>query len=63
MKNQKKSKEKKFIFTTYNALNEVVEMYEIEAYNVKEARKYANEIVANSKDNEIRHGRVTLKIA
>ena len=53
-------KEKTFTFTTYNSQNEEVETYKIEAYNVKEARKYAKNIVANSRDNEDKHGRVTL---
>lgn len=53
--------EKTFTFTTYDNNGYAVETYTYEAYNVKEARKYAKLIVGNSRDNEARHGRVTLK--
>lgn len=55
-----KNQEKTFTFTTYNAIGEEVETYKVGAFNVKEARSYAQKIVGNSRDNEARHGRVTL---
>lgn len=55
-----KIKEKKYTFTTFDKAGEEVETYKVEAFNVKEARLYAQKIVANSRDNEYRHGRVTL---
>lgn len=56
----KNPKEKTFTFTTYNAIGEEVEIYKTVAFDVKEARKYAQRIVGNSRDNEVKHGRVTL---
>lgn len=53
-------KEKTFKFTTFNASGEEVETYTTDQYNIKEARKYAQLVVANSRDNEMKHGRVTL---
>lgn len=55
-----KNQEKTFTFTTYNAAGEEVETYNVEAFNVKEARSYAQKIVGSSRDNEARHGRVTV---
>ena len=55
-----KNQEKTFTFTTYDQFNNEVETYKLGAFNVKEARSYAQKIVGNSRDNEVRHGRVTL---
>jgi hypothetical protein len=49
-----------FTFTTYNFFKEEIGVYNIEALNVKEARKYAKVVIANSRDNEISHSRVVL---
>lgn len=51
---------KTYTFTTYNLLNEEVETYKVEAFSIKEARVIARNVVGNSRDNEVRHGRVTL---
>lgn len=56
----KKLKEKTFTFTTYDSYGCEVETYKKEFLHVIFAREYAKNIVANSRDNEVRHGRVTL---
>lgn len=57
---KKKLKLKEYKFTTFNAFGHEVEQYRVEEYHVKRARAYAQKIVANSRSNEARHGRVTL---
>lgn len=52
---------KTYTFTTRDVQGNEVENYTVEAYNVKEARKYAKSVVANSRDNEMSHSRVTVK--
>lgn len=53
-------KEKTFTFTTYDAHGYEVETYKKEFIHVNFAREYAKNIVANSRDNEVKHGRVKL---
>lgn len=53
-------KEKTFSVTTFNSLGEEVETYKVEANNVKDVRAYIKKIIGNSRDNEVRNGRITL---
>ena len=55
-----KPQEKKYRFTTFDGANNEVENYFIDCFNLKEAKKTAANIVGNSRDNEVRHGRITL---
>lgn len=60
MKTQLLKGEKEYRFTTFDHSGDEVETYTIQAFNIKEARKTAQNVVGNSRDNEDRHGRVTL---
>lgn len=52
---------KTFRFTTFDFDGNEVRTYEIQAFDIKEARKYARNIIGNSRDNEERNSRITLK--
>lgn len=52
---------KTFRFTTFDYSGNEVRTYEIEAFDIKGARKYAKNIIGNSRDNEAKNGRITLK--
>jgi len=51
---------KTYTFTTRDSKKEDVETYTIEAYSLDEAKKYAKDIVGNSRDNEVSHSRIKL---
>lgn len=52
---------KTYTFTTRDSKKQDVETYTFEGFNIKEAKKYAKNIIGNSRDNEVSHSRITLK--
>jgi hypothetical protein len=58
MKKSIKNNFKTYHFQTYNVLGEVVKIYQVEELDVTRARKYAKLVIANSRDNEVRNGRI-----
>jgi hypothetical protein len=51
---------KTYTFTTFDATGNEVDTYKIETLNLQMAKDYAKKKVALSRDNEVRHGRITL---
>jgi len=51
---------KTYKFTTRDAKREDVQDYKVECYSLNEAKKYAKNIVGNSRDNEMSHSRIKL---
>lgn len=51
---------KKYQFTTYNKLKEEVNTFVVEDYSAKNVRRYAKEVIGNSRDNEVSHSRIKL---
>jgi len=51
---------KTYKFTTKNQKGEEIKTYEIESFNINEAKKYAKNILSNSRWNETSHSRIKL---
>lgn len=51
---------KKYTFTTRDPKREDVETYNVEVFNLDEAKKYAKDIIGNSRCNEVSHSRIKL---
>lgn len=54
---------KTYQYTTYDVKGNEVNTYVTDCVNAKQAREEAKDRVANSRDNEFRHGRITLRRA
>jgi len=52
---------KEYYFTTYNKLDEAVSTFVVEDLSAKRVRNYAKQVIANSRDNEVKHSRIRLK--
>lgn len=52
--------EKLYKFTTFDDANNEIRTYYYEGLHLDQIKKIAKQIVGNSRDNEDKHGRITL---